>query len=100
MKEKEVNIRKVENGYVIRTVVLKEDKSKHIDAMLNLLKTAGVYEKWQEHKEEDFRRSLEKMIVLPTPRREEKEVICGSMAEVMQFIKRFFEESPQDPISL
>jgi hypothetical protein len=100
MKEREVNIRKVENGYVLKTVILQEDKSKHIDAMLNLLKTAGVYERWQEHKEEDFRRALEKMIVLPTPQRQEQEVICSSMAEVMQFIKRFFEETPQDPISL
>jgi hypothetical protein len=100
MERREVNIRKVENGYVIRAIIIKEGKTRNVEAMINLMRTMGVYESWQEHKEEEIRRSLEKMAIVPFPEREEKEVICGSILEVSEYLKKFFESTSSEPISL
>ncbi|OQX81940.1 MAG: hypothetical protein B6D56_01270 [Candidatus Omnitrophica bacterium 4484_70.1] len=98
---KEINVRKAENGYVIKTLVIKEGGSKnHIDAMIKLMRATGMYESWQEHKEEEIRRALEKMMVTPIPQKEEKEIVCSSMEEVITFMKSFFQDSPDIPISL
>ena len=70
--------------------------------MINLMRTMGMYESWQEHKEEEIRRSLEKMMFTPFPEKEEKEVICASMSEVAAFLKNFFESehNPDHTIAL
>jgi ribosomal protein S8 len=100
MQERQVTIRKVENGYVVKTVTMKQGKSKHIDGMLKLLQASGMYQSWQEHKEEDIRRALEKMAILTPPEKEEKEVICKTLDEVSAFMKNFFEIDLDRPISL
>ena len=100
MQEKQITVRKVENGYVIKTLVIKEGKPKHIEGMMNLLRASGMYESWQEHKEEDIRRALEKMAILTPPEKEEKEVICKTLEEVSAFMKNFFEIDLDGPISL
>ncbi|MBN2483931.1 MAG: hypothetical protein JXD21_07010 [Candidatus Omnitrophica bacterium] len=100
MQERQVTIRKVENGYVVKTVMVKQGKSKHIDGMMKLLQASGMYQSWQEHKEEDIRRALEKMAILTPPEKEEKEVICKTLDEVSAFMKNFFEIDLDRPISL
>lgn len=100
MQERQVTVRKVENGYVVRTITVKQGKSKHIEGMMKLLQASGMYQSWQEHKEEDIRRALEKMSILSPEEKEEKEVICKTLDEVSVFMKSFFEANLDGPISL
>lgn len=100
-ERREINIRKAENGYIIKTMIIRRGEAKnHIDAMIRLMRATGMYESWQEHKEEEIRRALEKMVVSPIPQKEEKEIICASMEEVISFMKNFFQDKPDIPISL
>jgi folylpolyglutamate synthase/dihydropteroate synthase len=101
MKSDEVTVRKAENGYVVRASKIKESKA-NVDAMIKIMRTMGMYESWQEHKEEDIRRALQNMHGFSMPQTEEKEVICGSLHEVSEFLKKFFEtdSAPSDQINL
>ena len=100
MQERQIIVRNVENGYVVKTITVKQGKSKHIDGMMKLLQASGMYQSWQEHKEEDIRRALEKMAILTPPEKEEKEVIFRTLDEVSSFMKNFFEINLDGPISL
>ena len=92
--KKEIYIRKAENGYILKATIIKEGKKQNVEGMINLMRAMGMYESWQEHKEEEIRRSLEKIPAMPIPEKEEKEIICSSMAEASAFIKNFFEREP------
>lgn len=100
MNNREVKIKKVENGYVIKTTVIREGKTRSVEAMINLMRAMGMYEAWQEHKEEEIRRSLEKMAFNPIPEREEREVICTTLSEVYDFLRKFFEQDNMNTFNL
>lgn len=93
MNAREVTIRQVQNGYVVKTVSSKEGKTKNVEAMIKLMRSMGVYESWQEHQEEDIRRALQGMALPVSPEREVSEVVCQSFEEVTAFLKKFFESS-------
>lgn len=90
--KKEVNIKKVDNGYIIKTTVYKPSYRHNMDAMMNLMRVMGVYEGWEEHKEEEIRRYLSQLSPHTIWEKEEKEIVCTSLKDVQRFLETFFND--------
>jgi len=81
-----VTIIKVENGWVVK--VVEENESGYEKAMLKLFQISGMYESWQEHKEEELRQ-LVKNIKPPFHSIEEKVFVFKQLDEAFSFARNF-----------
>jgi len=91
--KKEVYIEKADNGYIVR--IRYSDKQEYEDLMLRFFQMGGMYEKYEEHKEEELRRLIR---VIRPPIYEEKTYIFSTLDEVVDFLKKFVGTSAEEMI--
>lgn len=87
--EKIVFIEKVNNGYVVRTKTISDEIMKdQEEAFLKFLQMSGMYEKYEEQKEEELRRFI-RMFKPKTETIIENNYVFSTLKDAFDFISKF-----------
>lgn len=90
--EKLVFIEKANNGYVVKTRIVSKELPKELeDSFLKFFQMSGMYEKYEEQKEEELRRFI-RMIRFNNEFSEESSYVFSNLESVFDFIREFMND--------